>query len=199
MNVKLHDGRFLKSLELLTRLEEKKEIFPKEQCSISILKSKIFNALGEYPKELQSLELADIKSQEIADICLLFEIVILKAEKAIEKGEKKKFFELIGKAEKLFEENRMELLPKLGDISLSKGHYYSNMEADYIHALKFYNECSEIYKKNNDKQKLAKILIEIGGVMFYKGELDKAMPYYENGLVISEEIGDRRASCRERV
>ncbi|QEE14396.1 tetratricopeptide repeat protein [Promethearchaeum syntrophicum] len=182
-------GDFQKSLELLTGLEEKKEISPEEQCFISILRSKIFNALGEFTKELQSLELAYKSSQEIEDVSLLFDAIILKAEKAIEMGEKKQFFELIGKAENLFEENKVELLPKLGDISLSKGHYYSIMEVDYTQTLKFYNQCSEIYKKNNDKQKLAEIFIEIGGVMFYKGELDKSMLYYEKSLTICKKIG----------
>ncbi len=185
-------GDYLKSLDLLTELQEKKEISQGIQCSISILKSKIFNALGEYTKEIQSLELADKISQEIKDISILFDVIILKAEKAVEKGEKKNFFELIGKAEKLFEENKMELLPKAGDISLSKGHYYSMMEVDYTQALKFYNEGLKIYKKNNDMQNIAEILIDIGGVMFYKGELDKSMLYYEESLIICEKFGYKR-------
>ena len=181
----------IKSLAIVKELEVKEEISPEEQCSIYILKSKIFNITGEYDEELQSIDLAYQKSQEIDDPFLLFEILLLKAEVAIGKGEKKNFFELLGKTEKLYDENQVELHQKLGDISLTKGHYYSIIEGDFIHALKFYNESLEIYKKYNDKKKVSALFIEIAGVMFYKGELDKAMDYYKESLIICQEIDNQ--------
>ena len=102
-------GDFLNSLEVLTKLENKCESSPKEQCSIYILKSKIYNIIGKYNKELQSLDLAFQKSHELIDNCLLFDVLILKAEKAIVRGEKKTFFE---KFFNVGEETRIDLLPK---------------------------------------------------------------------------------------
>ena len=185
-------GDMMKSLEVLTKLEEGEEISPKEQCSIYLLKSKIYNITGEYNRKVQSLDLTFQKCQKLDDTCLLFDILILKVEKAIFEGKKEKFFELIGKTEKLFEENQIVLQPKLGDILLSKGRYFHITEGDLTQALKFFDESSKIYKKNNDKQKLAEVFIEIAGIMFYKGKLDKAMDYYKDSLKLNEEIGNKR-------
>jgi len=181
-----------KSLEILIKLENKGEISLKDQCSIYILKSKIYNIKGEYNKELQSLDLASQNSQKLDDKCLLIDVLLLKAEKAILKGDKDIFSELIGKIEKLFEENRVVLLPKLGDIYLSKGRYFFIIEGDLIQALKFFNESSKIYKKNEDKRKLADIFIEIARIMFHKGELEKAMDNFKESLKFSKEIGYKR-------
>ncbi len=185
-------GDVMKSLEVLTKLEEREEISLKEQCSIYILKSKIFNITGEYNKELQSLEVAFQKSQKLDDTCLLIDVLLLKAEKAIIKGQKKTFLELMGKTEKLFEENRDVLQSKLGDISLSKGRYFSIIEGDLNKALKFYDESAKIYKKNNDKQMLTKIYFEFARIMFHKGELDKAMDFFKESLNLSKDINNKR-------
>ncbi len=187
-----YSGDFINSLEILTELKNQKEVSQKDQCSIYILKSKIYNIIGEHNKELQSVDLAFQQSQGLNDTCLLFDVLILKAEKAIAKGEKKRFFELIWKTEDLYEKNQDELLLKIGDISLSKGHYYSTIEGNLTKALKFYKESLKIYEKNNNKQKIAAILIEIAGVMFYKGELDKSMDFYEKSLNLGKEIGNKR-------
>jgi len=185
-------GDFLNSLDILKELKNQKEISQKDQCSIYILKSKIYNIIGEHNNELQSVDLAFQQSQGLNDTCLLFDVLILKAEKSIAKGEKKRFFELIWKTEDLFEKNQDELLLKKGDISLSKGHYYSTIEGNLTKALIFYKESLKFYEKNNNKQKIAAILIEIAGVMFYKGELDKSMDYYEKSLKLGKEIGNKR-------
>ncbi len=185
-------GDVMKSLEVLTKLEEREEISPNEYCSIYILKSKIYNIIGEYNKELKSLDLAFQISQNLDDICLLIDVLLLKAEKATAKGEKETFFELMGKTEKLFEENRVVLQPKLGDISLSKGHYFSIIESDLTQALKFFNESSKIFKKNNDKQKLADNFVNIARIMFHDGQLDKTLDYFKESLELYEEIGSKR-------
>ncbi len=185
-------GDMIKSLEVLNKLEEKKEISPNEQCSIYILKSKIYNIIGEYNKELQSLNSAFKNSQKLDDTCLLIDVLLLKAEKAISKGDKETFFELIGKTEKLFEENQIVLQSKLGDIFLSKGRYFYIIEGDLTQALRFFDKSSKIYKKFNDKQKLADIFIEIARIMFHKGELEKAMDNFKESLELSEEIGYKR-------
>jgi len=185
-------GDFINSLEILKELKNQKDVSQKDQCSIYILKSKIYNIIGEHNNELQSVNLAFQQSQGLNDTCLLFDVLILKAEKAIAKGEKKRFFELIWKTEDLYEKNQDELLLKIGDISLSKGHYYSTIEGNLTKALKFYKESLKIYEKNNNKQKIAAILIEIAGVMFYKGELDKSMDFYEKSLNLGKEIGNKR-------
>jgi tetratricopeptide (TPR) repeat protein len=185
-------GDVIKALEVLTKLEEGKEISPNEQCSIYILKSKIYNILGEYNKELQSLDKVYQISQKLDDTGLIIDVLLLKVEKAIVKGEKETYFELIGKIEKLFEENRVVLHPKLGDIYLSKGRYFYIIEGDLTQSLRFFNESSKIYKKNNDKQKLADVFIEIARIMFHKGELEKAMDNFKNSLKLSEEIGYKR-------
>ncbi len=184
-------GDAMKSLEVLKNLEENNEISPKEQCSIYILRSKIFNITGEYSKELHSLDLAYQKSQELDDKSLLIDVLLLKAEKAIIRGEKDTSFKLIRKTEKLFEENQVILQSKLGDISQTKGSYFFNIEGDLAQALKFYHESSKIYKKIQDKKKIAKIFIEIARIMFTKGELDKAMHNFEESLKLYEEIDNK--------
>ena len=184
-------GDVMKSLEVLTKLEENHEISPKEQCSIYILKSKIFNIIGEYKKELHSLDLAYQKSQNLNDISLIFDVLLLQVEKAIIKGDKETVFELVGKAEKLFEKNRIELQSKLGDLFFSKGLYFFLIEGDLDQAFKFYSESSKFYKKNNDKQKLVESLKEIARIMFTKGNLNKAMDYFRESLKLSEEIGNQ--------
>ncbi len=184
-------GDVIKSLEVLTKFEESEEISPKEQCSIYILKSKIFNIIGEYSKELQSLDLAFQKCHELNDPCLLIDVLLLNAEKAITRGEKETFLEIIKKTEKLFEENQVELQLKLGDISRSKGHYFWTIEGNLTQSLKCYHESLKIYRNNNDKLKLAEIFIEIAKVMFHKGELDKAMDYFKESLKINEKIDNK--------
>jgi len=184
-------GDAMKSLEVLKNLEENNEISPKEQCSIYILRSKIFNITGEYSKELHSLDLAYQKSQKLDDKSLLIDVLLLKAEKAIIRGEKDTSFKLIRKTEKLFEENQVILQSKLGDISQTKGSYFFIIEGDLAQALKFYHESSKIYKKIQDKKKIAKIFIEIARIMFTKGELDKAMHNFEESLKLYEEIDNK--------
>ncbi|MHA1511533.1 MAG: tetratricopeptide repeat protein [Promethearchaeota archaeon] len=185
-------GDFLDSLDILKELKNQKEISQKEQCSIYMLRSKIYNIIGEHSNELQSVDLAFQKSQGLNDTCLLFDVLILKAEKAIEKGEKKRFFELIWKTEDLYEKNQDELQLKIGDISSSKGHYYSTIEGNLTKALKFYKESLKFYENTINKQKIAGILVKIAGIMFYKGELDKSMDYYEKSLNLGKEIGNKR-------
>ena len=185
-------GDVMKSLEILVKLEEREEISPNEQCSIYILKSKIYNIIGKYKKELQFLDLSFQISQNLDDLCIIIDVLLLKAEKAIEKGEKEKFLELMVKIEKLFDENRVVLQPKLGDIALSKGHYFFIIEGDLTQALRFFDESSKIHRKNNDKQKLADLFIEIARIMFHKGELEKAMDNFKESLELSEEIGYKR-------
>jgi len=187
-----NSGDVMKSLEVLTKLEENSEISLKEQCSIYILKSKIFNIIGEYKKELQSLDFALQISQNLNDISLIIDVLLLKVEKAIIKGDKEKVFELVGKAEKLFKENRIELQSKLGDISFSKGLYFFLIEGDLDQAFKFYCESSKFYKKKNNIQKLVESLKEIARIMFTKGNLNKAMDYFRESLKLSEETGNQR-------
>ena len=172
-------GEVIKSLEILTKLEENNETSLKEQCSISILKSKIFNIIGEYNKELQSLELAHHLSQKIDDVSIIFDVLLQKAKKSIEKGENDSFFDFLGQIEGLIEKNLDELRLKLGDFYFIKGYYFFTNEGNLTQALKNFKESEKIYTINNDKHKLAEIFIELARIMFRKGELDKSMEYFK--------------------
>ena len=81
-------GEFAKSLSALSKLEEKTDVSLKNLCLLHILKSKIYDIMGENSKEEDSLNIAFQKAHDIGDSSLLAEIFILKAEKSISKGEK---------------------------------------------------------------------------------------------------------------
>ena len=184
-------GEFAKSLSALSKLEEKTDVSLKNLCLLHILKSKIYDIMGENSKEEDSLNIAFQKAHDIGDSSLLAEIFILKAEKSISKGEKEKFFEFIENAERILQDKNQSLPLKMGDIYCTKGHYHSFLEVNFDQALNFYKKSLKIYKKQNEKRKTGEILIEIAGLLFYKGDLDQSKKNYMESLKINEEIGNK--------
>ena len=185
-------GDMMKSLKILTKLEEGEEISPKEKCSIYLLKSKIYNFLCQFDKGLQFADNAYHKSQVLDDNLLIIDALLLKAEHALMMGEKKEYFELLTETEEIFKRSSREKQLRKADILFIKGQYFRRIEGDLTQALDFNEESLEIYKKVNNKHKIAEVYIEIARLMFYKGELDKSVIYIKESLKLNEEIGNKR-------
>lgn len=71
------------------------------------------------------------------------------------------------------------------------GHIYITNQYDYDQGMAYIQTAFEYAEQAGNRKELAASLNSLGGICYYRNELDKAFDYFKDALKIREEIGDQ--------
>jgi len=190
------DGKVTEALELVDDFEGKKGISQNERIACYIVKSSIYERIGEKEEFLQYAKKITQESQELKKNLLLVDAYIQMARAYTwytkERGpDYEKSLKLIVKCEELIETfthiSQVELTKRRVLISWIKALIFDE-RGEIDEALKFAENSLTLAKKLNHKVDIIWALGIIGQIYHNNGELKLALKAYEEGLVISEKI-----------
>jgi len=95
--------------------------------------------------------------------------------------------ELENKLNTLKGEERLKILPDIGDIFLDSKKYHK--------AIKSYLEAVKLFKKKNNKKRLSPLYINIGIAHNDIGNYEQARNFFQKALVVNQEINNKKISA----
>ena len=86
-------------------------------------------------------------------------------------------------------------LEKIHDIEALSFLYFSKasnakITGDYVHAIEMYKTAIEMAKQSGNKKRVSTCYLGIGTILLDRQEVEKALPYFIDALLIKQKIGD---------
>ena len=184
----INEGRHEKALDLMKNFEEKGKISLFDILSCNLLKCKLLFQQGLYQDVIKLAELTYKESLGLGKSFLSVDALLIMTEALISLLELEKAFDIIKKGEELLKK-LVHSLPKEyqkreASLNFEKGRYYGktldiNLSAEHLeYSLKLREKLDAKPEAAISRKHLAWIL----GA--HKGELDRAIEYFKQSLVI---------------
>jgi tetratricopeptide (TPR) repeat protein len=185
------NGKVEEALEIVVNFEEKKQITPKEQLWVLLLKGwlKIINQQSEEALELG--EQAYQLSQKLGAVPESIDALLIKLPNILSR-DSDKALELISKAEEIFYSLPEEISDRdknrfLSAILVMKSnHYYVRGEFD--NSIELALKSLELAKKIENKISIASIYGLLSNLYGWKGERDRCLDYAMQSLNLMDEM-----------
>ena len=187
-------GHFYKALQVLTKPEIKIDDSSKWKVLFNHLKSICLNMLGQDEEALQLAQDVYQTYKETNDLLGMFKSSIIIAESLAWLGKQEKAFEVIINGDNLLKKIPTSNLNALGSIKATfyciKSMIYSR-KGEVDNAVCNMDRSIALGEQYSNVQDLTRIFYNYGYVLFMRGELIKALKYFEKALSFGEEDFNR--------
>ncbi|MFX0007833.1 MAG: tetratricopeptide repeat protein [Promethearchaeota archaeon] len=187
----IDEGNHDEAIQLIKLLEEKEEHTLYEIISCNLLKCELFFQQGLYEKVVKLTQKTYKKSLDLGNNVLSFNTLLIMAETFIHLWEFEKAAKIIEQGEELLKILSREL-PKSNpqreaSMAYVKGWFYArNYNSDL--AVEHYKRVLALQEKFGATKKVSKSLLKLGWrIGIDGGELDRALEYVNQGLVIAKD------------
>lgn len=192
---KLRDkAKFEEALELISNLENSRDLSPSSNLDCQILKEEILFWLGRYSEVLEICEKNLQESQRIGTNVQSFDVLIFQLNAFLYLGYFDEFREGIIVAEKIFNSITEELSEEYDRrkvfFNSMKGAVY-NFKGELKKDLELQLENLRNYDKYNNKFVISNILYWISGIYLTINDLNLALEYCKKSLILREKLGNR--------
>ena len=191
--MQLYKGYYRVAYQALdVAIKDKKK--PLKYClQYMLLKTRLLIKLGEFDECLSLVNEVLDKIIPEGDLFGKIDFLIQKAEALEQLADFDEEFKIINKIEELISEveGRPDKIDNwLGHLHRLKGWYDVN-KTNFEEAFYHLRLSLEIFERNNDKENMARVIVQLGSLHLRKGEQNKGLELYQINLKMREEIGNQ--------
>ncbi|TET33000.1 MAG: tetratricopeptide repeat protein, partial [Candidatus Heimdallarchaeota archaeon] len=193
IQMQLYKGYYRVAYQALdVAIKDKKK--PLKYClQYMLLKTRLLIKLGEFDECLSLVNEVLDKIIPEGDLFGKIDFLIQKAEALEQLADFDEEFKIINKIEELISEveGRPDKIDNwLGYLHRLKGWYDVN-KTNFEEAFYHLRLSLEIFERNNDKENMARVIVQLGSLHLRKGEQNKGLELYQINLKMREEIGNQ--------
>ncbi|MFX0084004.1 MAG: tetratricopeptide repeat protein [Candidatus Hodarchaeota archaeon] len=192
----MNESKFKEAIEVINKLEDKKDLTLQDQFEIHHLKSSLLSEIGYFNEALKYVELAHKESQQMKRDLQIINVLISKSSLLLRLTRLNEALRTIIKAEQILKKinqvSSKEYKEKYASLILLKGHYHWNM-GDFNRSLEYAHEVLAIAKEiKNDILKLsaARLFAFNYGL---KGEYGRNLENTKRYLALAKKVNDKQA------